>query len=192
MKKTAFAFLAMIFCASMTMADDIKLAGSTTPTAAEKTIIVYSPSKQVQTSSGIFWAWSAVSFGSGIIAAVNGDATGHGLGVGMITYGLADTLIAIYGKNYGDWPSDDEAIRKQLVDVSGSHAVYGLAQIAAGVCIGVLAKNNLSGFGYAMAIQGGFFAISNGINYYVASNPGTVNPMGAGVNFIAPLASLNF
>jgi len=43
-----------------------------------------------------------------------------------------------------------------------------------------------------MAIQGGFFSVSNGINYFVASNPGTVNSMGAGVNFIAPLASLNF
>ncbi len=191
MKKTAFV-IGLIFCAFPAFADDVKLAQPTTATAGEKTIIVYSPIKQVQTSSGILWTWSAVSFGSGLIAAVNGDAAGHGLGVGMMAYGIADTLIAIYGKNYSDWPSDDEDIRKKLVDESGSHAFFGLAQLAGGICVGILAQNNLKGFGYAMAIQGGYFAISNGINYYVASNPGTVNSMGAGAGFIAPLASLNF
>jgi hypothetical protein len=219
MKKFALAFV-IIFFSSIVFGEDLKTANqaaiSAQPvtaavqlsnitvapaavtsqpeagTVTEKTIIVYDPSKHVKTSTTIFWSWAAASFGSGIIAAVNGSAETHGLGVGMMAYGIAETLIAIYDNNFSDWPSSQEDVRKMLVDQSGSHAMIGLAQLAAGICIGILSRDNLRGFGYAMAIQGGFFSISNGINYIVASAPGYVNTMGAGASFISPIACLNF
>jgi|GEM_PF-1588294 len=219
MKKLVLAFVIILF-GSIAFGEDLKTAQQAAPSAqtvtaaahpsntaaapaavtpqseagtvTEKTIIVYDPSKHVKTSTTIFWSWAAASFGSGIIASVNGDAATHGLGVGMMGYGIAETLLAIYDNNYSDWPSSGEGVREMIVDQSGSHAMIGLAQFAAGICIGILSRDNLRGFGYAVAIQGGFFSISNGINYFVASDPGHVNAMGAGASFVSPIACLNF
>jgi hypothetical protein len=191
MKKFALVFI-MLFTAGFLLADDIAIAGQTpTPTGA-KTIIVYDPVKHTETASNIFLLWGGASAAIGISTMFNSNTTTKGFGIGMIAYGIAETAMAIYNVNYGEKITDPAKAQAAMIDKSGLHSVLGIVQMAAGGALAAFGDSNTKGYGIAIALQGGFFSIYDGMDYFIAKNPGTVRDWNAGVTYRVKLASMDF
>jgi hypothetical protein len=191
MKKLLFVLVIMSF-AGLLLADDIAIAGNTTPTAGVKSIIVYDAIKHTETGSNVFMLWGGASVAIGIVPTFQSSVISKGFGFGMIGYGIVETAMAIYDKDYGVKITDQAQAKAAMTEKSGFHSVLGLVQIVAGASIAALADKSLKGYGMAMALQGSFFAISDGLNFYISKDPGTVRDWNAGVTYRFQLASMDF
>ncbi len=191
MKKLVFALI-LVFAAGMVFANDIASPEKVTYTVGEKTIIVYDPVKHTETASNVFMLWGGLSTAAGIPTMFSRDTVTRSVGIGMLTYGVVETAMAIYNINWGTKITDPEKARTAMIEKSGLSSILGLVQFAGGGLIAIFGSDDLKGYGIAMAIQGGFFSINDGLNYFISKDPGTVRDWQTDTTYRVRLASMDF
>ncbi|MCE5301277.1 MAG: hypothetical protein LLG37_10470 [Spirochaetia bacterium] len=197
MKKLLIVLFAVIAGFGSAYADDITISqavidSSTNTTTGEKIIISYDPLKHRETASNIFMGWAGLSAGAGLIFAFSTDSMGQGIGIGTLAYGIVETAMAVIDKNWGEKYSDPEKSRLSMVEDTGWHAVMGLVQVLGGAALAMAGNNDVKGYGIAMALQGTFLSISDGMNHFIANDPKNIRTWNADAGIYIPLAGLDF
>jgi hypothetical protein len=162
---------------------DQPAASAATKTAKTEgeSVLVYDVYKHMETASDVFLGIGGLSIGVGvgIIANSDGNSTSMGIGVENLCWGLVETGLNLYERNFVQKESDETKAREGFASMSGWHVAFDLAAMVAGGVMAVTGDKTLSGHGMGIMIQGGILAIFDSVNFFIAGNPEDIRDWGA-------------
>ena len=179
-KKMIFAILVISVFALPVAAEENKVAGE-----EEETIIVYDVLKHKETAGNVYMAIGGASIGVGIGVLMNSNDFTRGIGMQNVGWGIVQTGLAIYDKNWAEKETDEEKAKKSLKEDSLNHLWMDLAFMAAGAALLFVNDEHVQGHGMGIIIHSMLLAAYDFVNLMIVSNPEKILPIdeaGAGWN----------